>query len=128
MHRAGPCRAGAELAVALGRSGVDSVWVERLRDELADHFDDLYAAERSRGVTHADAVASANAILGNKETLFQACRDAYLPDWRPVTLAATGGAVLDSLALGRWALAFLLGSALTAATLFAMQLAVLSGV
>ena len=127
MHSAGGQPELSALIDELRRSGADPVWLTRLQEELTDHFDDLYAAERRHGAAHTEAVAIASALLGDRRALARACRSTYVAE--PDGLAGTSpvAAVVATGSVLRWTAATVLGSAATAATFFVMQLAIFSG-
>jgi len=67
------------LRVRLLKAGIAPRYASRYVSELRDHFADLVATERSKGLSDAEAQARASVILGGEDTLYAAAIDRGAP-------------------------------------------------
>ncbi|MEO1037389.1 MAG: permease prefix domain 1-containing protein [Pseudomonadota bacterium] len=128
MRESIPNDSYAALGDRLRVAGVDERWVRRLEDELTDHYCTLYDEAIGRGHSPQAAREHAVALMGNADSVLAASWSTHLD--APRLVATPNGlaiAVDEVTPFSRWAMAGFLGSAITAATLFFMQLAIFSG-
>lgn len=133
----------AEFRLRLLAEGISRRVADRLSAELAEHHEDLVAANRLRGLSQEEAAALADEELGSLPGIAAAA--AGLPalkrwNYRHASVArvsvlcgqagrqfARGAGVLLQEDLARWLAGVLVGGLVTAGLLLSMQLAILFG-